>query len=123
MFVAFKSLEAFVDGKTSLRQLGRYLNRDILTVARAIYPFVKQGWVQLLMTTAQEMPANKSEFQLRQVATVARVVCIDDDVAIGKVVECILKQQGYKVTVITHPVQALSLVFQLKPDLILCDIA
>ncbi|MBW4573950.1 MAG: response regulator [Aphanothece sp. CMT-3BRIN-NPC111] len=120
---AFKSLEAFVDGKTSLRQLGRYLNRDILTVARAIYPFVKQGWVQLLMTTAQEMPANKPEFQLRQAATVAQVVCIDDDVAIGKVVECILKQQSYKVTVITNPVQALSLVFQLKPDLILCDIA
>ena len=41
-------LQHWADGKTSLRQLARYLNRDILTVAKAIYPYVQQGWLQLV---------------------------------------------------------------------------
>jgi twitching motility two-component system response regulator PilG len=120
---AFNTLNAFADGKTSLRQLARYLNRDILTVAGAIYPYVQQGSVQLQMGTDREMPASKREFGIRQAASSVQVVCIEDDVAIGKAVEYILKQQGYKVTAIKNPILALSLVFQLKPDLIICDIA
>lgn len=120
---AFNTLNAFADGKTSLRQLARYLNRDILTVAGAIYPYVQQGLVQLQMGTDREMPASKREFGIRQVARSVQVVCIEDDVAIGKAVEYILKQQGYKVTAIQNPLKALSLVFLLKPDLIICDIA
>jgi twitching motility two-component system response regulator PilG len=41
-------LQHWADGKTTLRQLARYLNRDILTVAKAIYPYVQQGWLQLV---------------------------------------------------------------------------
>jgi twitching motility two-component system response regulator PilG len=35
----------------------------------------------------------------------------------------ILEEQGYEATSIGNPLRALSLLFQLKPDLILCDIA
>jgi twitching motility two-component system response regulator PilG len=38
-------LQHWADGKTTLRQLARYVNRDILTVAKAIYPYVQQGWL------------------------------------------------------------------------------
>ncbi|HEY9658850.1 MAG TPA: DUF4388 domain-containing protein, partial [Allocoleopsis sp.] len=34
-----KVLERWADGKTSLRQIARYLNRDVLTVAKAVYPY------------------------------------------------------------------------------------
>jgi len=44
---AHTTLERWVDGKTSLRQMARYLNRDISAVARAIYPYVQQGIVHL----------------------------------------------------------------------------
>ncbi|WP_317134442.1 response regulator [Leptolyngbya sp. 7M] len=37
--------------------------------------------------------------------------------------EQILNQHGYEAASISNPLKALSLVFQLKPDLILCDIA
>jgi twitching motility two-component system response regulator PilG len=118
-----RTLNQWTDGKTSLRQLSRYLNRDILTVARAIYPYVQQGWVQLLAATAQETPAIRREWQLKATPQVPRIVCIDDDLAIGKTVEYILQAKGYEVTAIRNPIKALSLVFQLKPDLILCDLA
>lgn len=119
---AFRTLNQWADGKTSLRQLSRYLNRDILTVSRAIYPYVQHGWVQLL-TPPPETPIVRREWELKPVAQVPRIVCIDDDLAIGKTVEYTLQAKGYKVTAIQNPVEALTLVFQLKPDLILCDLA
>jgi twitching motility two-component system response regulator PilG len=125
---AFKTLDRQLDGKTSLRQLARYLNRDVLTVARAIYPYVQKGWVQLQTHTSEETAVSRRvgmsmESGSTQANKIPRVVCIDDDVAIGKTVEYILKPQGYEATAISNPLKALSLVFQLKPDLILCDIA
>jgi twitching motility two-component system response regulator PilG len=120
---AFRTLKRWTDGKTSLRQLSRYLNRDILIVAKAIYPYVQKGWVQLLASTAQEAPAIRREWELKASTQVPRVVYIDDDMAIGKTVEYILQAKGYEVTAIRDPVKALSLVFELKPDLILCDLA
>ncbi|NJL37298.1 MAG: response regulator [Leptolyngbyaceae cyanobacterium RM2_2_4] len=120
---AFKMLGKWVDGKTSIRQMARYLNRDILTVAKAIYPYVQQGLVQLLHLTSEEFLFGRRDFDLPQQDKVPRIVCIDDGATIRKAVEFILNEQGYEATAISNPVRALSLVFQLKPDLILCDIA
>ncbi|HEY9652017.1 MAG TPA: response regulator [Coleofasciculaceae cyanobacterium] len=120
---AFRTLEHWVDGKTSLRQLSRYLNRDLLTIARAIYPYIQQGWIQLLSSTTPETQTTRRELEFKSVTQAPRVICIDDDLAIGKTVEYILQAKGYEVTAIRDPLKALSLVFQLKPDLILCDLA
>jgi twitching motility two-component system response regulator PilG len=120
---AFKMLGRWVDGKTSIRQMARYLNRDILTVAKAIYPYVQQGLVQLLHLTSEDSGFGRRDFDLPQQDKVPRIVCIDDGATIRKAVEFILNEQGYEATAISNPVRALSLVFQLKPDLILCDIA
>lgn len=120
----FKSLSRWADGTTTLRQMSRYLNRDILTVARAIYPFVQLGLVQLFypQVNPEESDLSSTKFSEKINSGIPRVVCIDDDVSIGKTVEYILQQHGYEVTSIVNPLKALSLVFQLKPDLILCDI-
>lgn len=119
----FKTLSMWADGKTTLRQMSRYLNRDILTVARAIYPFVQLGLVQLFDPESKsEDSLEKKKLSWKASSGIPRVVCIDDDVTVGKNVEYILQQHGYEVTAIVNPLKALSLVFQLKPDLILCDI-
>jgi twitching motility two-component system response regulator PilG len=122
----FKTLEHWVDGKTSIRQVARYLNRDILTVARAIYPYVHQGLVHLLYpaSASSELASGHQDFGFLQDIQdkVPRVVCIDDGATVREAVEYILNQEGYEATAISNPLKALSLVFQLKPDLILCDI-
>ncbi len=116
----FKLFASWSDSHTSIRQIARYLNSDILTVAQAIYPFVQQGWVQLTY-----LPSTEPHWLPQPTPRVRppRVVFIDDGVALCKAVEQILKTSGYEVAGITNPLRALSLVFQLKPDLILCDIA
>jgi twitching motility two-component system response regulator PilG len=117
---SFEALDRWADGKTSLRQMARYLNRDIVTVARAVYPYVKQGFVQMLTSVAEG--TDQIEVQLGE-DKAPRIVCIDDGATVRAAVEQILKQHGYEATSISNPLKALSLVFQLKPHLILCDIA
>jgi twitching motility two-component system response regulator PilG len=122
----FSTLDRYADGKTSLRQIARYLNRDVFTVARAIYPYVQKGWLHLAQPPTEEAGGAKNRVRdlgLWQTAKTPRVVCIEDSATVRKTVEYILNQHGYEVTAIDNPLKALSLVFQLKPDLILCDIA
>jgi twitching motility two-component system response regulator PilG len=129
---SFDLLERWVDGKTSLRQMARYLSRDIVTVARAIYPYVQQGLVHLTSpfapqslkgrSTPNTLPQNPSLLQ-GSLDKVPRIVCIDDGVTVRKTVEEILNRYGYEASSIGNPLKALSLLFYLKPDLILCDIA
>ena len=118
----FNTLRRWADGHTSIRQMARYLNRDVLTVAKAIYPFVQQGLVQVSYEPSVTLANNKKAWSSPE-TKVPRVVCIDDDNVIRKTVESILNEHGYEATGISSPLQALSLVFQIKPDLILCDIA
>ncbi|WP_416669353.1 response regulator [Egbenema bharatensis] len=118
----FKAFERWVDGKTSFRQIARYLNRDVLTVAKAMYPYIQQGVVQVSSPIFDESAPQRQSFTLKD-ERVPRIVCIDDGATIRKAVEYILNQHGYEATAISNPLMALSLVFQLKPDLILCDIA
>jgi twitching motility two-component system response regulator PilG len=116
---SFGAFDRWTDGKTTLRQMARYLNRDVVAVARAIYPYIRQGLVQMLTTPPSELP-NQPVALNRE--TVPRVVCIDDGATIRAAVEQILSQHGYQTASISNPLKALSLVFHLKPDLILCDI-
>lgn len=120
----FQTLIQWADGKTSLRQMSRYLNKDIVLVAKAIYPYVQQGLVQLSPPVSDAPTRSTPTLGLRpEAALIPRVVCIDDDLTIRKTVEHMLKPDGYEITTISNSLKALSLVFQLKPDLILCDIA
>lgn len=120
----FQALDRYVDGQTSIRQIARYLNRDISTVARAIYPYIQRGWLQTDHTVLPSSHSpSRSSLELSSSANTPKVVCIDDSPTVGKAVELMLNRNGYEITTIENPLTALSLVFQLKPDLILCDIA
>jgi len=118
----FKTLEKWADGQTSLRQIARYVNRPILPVAKAIYPYVKKGWVQVVYPVSSAASAAGGELSAGSSKATPSVVFIDDGKATCKSVEHTLKQHGYAVAAISNPLKALSLVFQIKPDLILCDI-
>jgi twitching motility two-component system response regulator PilG len=119
----FKILESWADGENSLRQMARSLNRQILPVAKAIYPYIKKGWVQLVYPSNPTSNSVPGEFGFESKTGTQSVVFIDDGIATCKAVEHTLKQHGYAVAAISNPLKALSLVFQIKPDLILCDIA
>jgi twitching motility two-component system response regulator PilG len=128
--ITFKVFQRYANGNTSIRQISRYLNREILTVGRAIYAYLQKGVIQMIDLPPETdggdsfaKPGRTRDRVLWQQVRSPRIVCIDDGVTIRETVERILNHQGYKATTIENPLDALSLVFQIKPDLILCDIA
>jgi twitching motility two-component system response regulator PilG len=120
-------LQLWADGKTSLRQLSRYLNRDILTVARVIYPYVHQGWLKMVYKNIQK-PDNESGN--RDDSGQVKIVCIDDSISICESVESIMRshdaqmclQESLQIHTFTNSLEALAQLFKIKPHLILCDI-
>lgn len=120
---AYLSLSRWAKSKSSLRQLSRYLNRELLAIANALYPYAERGWLQLVSPSTKAMGQITDLLELKETLQVPHIVCIDDDLTIGKNVEYILQEHGYRSTLIHDPLEALSRVFHLKPDLILCDIA
>ncbi|MCY7334344.1 MAG: response regulator [Pseudanabaena sp. CAN_BIN31] len=111
---ALPHLNTWVDGKTTIRQLSRYAGLAISQIGQQIYDAIALGEVaitQLAMNVPQQVKVQSS-----------RILCIDDSVTICRAVEYILHNHGFQVMAVSSPTKALSLVFQHKPDLILCDI-
>jgi len=108
------SLNAWIDGKTTIRQLSRYAGKDISQIGQLIYEAIALGQVAitpLAMIVPQQVKVQSP-----------RILCIDDSVTICRAVEYILHNHGFQVMAVSSPIKALSLIFQHNPDLILCDI-
>ena len=119
-----EKLQHWADGKTSLRQLARFLNRDVLTLAKAIYPYVQQGLIHIVSIENKSFLTHNhsSQQHSQENQSIKGIVCIDDALAICETVQSILQTQGYNAIAFTNPLEALNRVFQLQPHLILCDI-
>jgi len=120
----YQRLIFWANGKTSLRQLARYLHRDLPTVARGLYPYIEQGLLQVKNPTSAIAPQNKtpSPWDTFPSVRLPYITCIDDDLTVGKQVELMVSRQGYQILLITNPLDTFSQLFQHPPDLILCDI-
>jgi twitching motility two-component system response regulator PilG len=113
-------LLAMADGQTSIIQIPRHLTRNIFSVANGLYPYIQKGQIQLLHRP--QPSSNQAPKGPPIINAVPRIVCIDDTLAVRQAIEMMLDAYGYEVTSIANPVKALSLLFSLKPDLILCDV-
>jgi len=111
---ALPSLNAWIDGKNTIRQLCRYSGQNISEIGEMIFQAIALGEAELT-------PLEISESKHLKVRS-PRVLCIDDSMTICRAVEYILHNHGFQVMAVSSPIKALSLIFQHKPDLILCDI-
>lgn len=124
-----KTLQTFSEwatGSIALRQIARYRLRPLVSVAQVLYPYIQEGLVQLVEPPL-EHPAARSRWQQVLVAPETdrppRIACIEDSPAVCRAIEQGLRLLGYDVTGFLSSVEALGQLFELRPDLILCDIA
>ncbi len=119
-----QTLLSYIDGETSLRQIARLLNRDIGSVTRALYPCVQRGWIQVSSSGEPRLERRRAKNWTAAVRSqpVPCIACLDDAATVRHTVENILQRHGYQSVLLEHPVSALSQFFEVKPDLILCDI-
>jgi twitching motility two-component system response regulator PilG len=118
---ACASLSRWSDGQKNLRQLSRYLNRDILTTAKAIYPLVKKGWMKLLEPLANENFDFVEESSLTDKERVTHFVYIGNDANLGQSLEKLGSENGCRGTIVANPLQALGQILEIWPDSIFCE--
>lgn len=74
--VTVNKLQHWADGKTSLRQLARHLNRNIISVAQAIYPYLQQGYINLLYSDDTELLTNQQKMRFPYKKTISNAYYI-----------------------------------------------
>ncbi len=107
------------DGQTSLRTLSYRFDRNLVMIARAIYPCVQRGWIQM-----DQEPGDPRLLrgESSENSPPWRIVCLDDALMVRQALRLVLEQYHCQVVEIAHPVEALTVIFQTQPDLIFCDI-
>ncbi|MDJ0674920.1 MAG: response regulator [Calothrix sp. MO_167.B42] len=115
-------LEHWADSKTSIRQLARYLNCDIFTLAKAIYPYVENRWVKIAPLANLNQDGHQPTQELESKSE-KHIACISNKDDIIQAMESALKAHGYKVTALTNPLESISFLFKLQPNFIFCQIA
>jgi twitching motility two-component system response regulator PilG len=120
---ALKIIEAWSDGTHSIRQISRYLNRDIVSVIRVLHPYIQTGTFQILPPVPADRSDSSEDLEDVLDPRPPRIVCVDADAQMRKGIETLLNHQGYEATSLGNAFKALSLLFQLKPDLLLYSMA
>jgi twitching motility two-component system response regulator PilG len=114
---AYQTLSNWAARQISLRRLSRQLNCYLVDLARSLYPYICQGLV-----TLDDIASDDNFFLQNRLRLKPYIVYVDNDVAIGKKVEYILKRRGYNLTIFTDSIRALTEILQIQPDLVFCKI-
>jgi chemotaxis family two-component system response regulator PixG len=113
-----------MNGNATLRELAIVIRQDLITLVRSLLPYIRQGLISLVEIpdlatsntfTASNQPVVKN-------ATGARIVCVDDSVRVCQEVGSILTQAGYQFISVQDSIQALPILLENKPHLILLDL-
>jgi two-component system, chemotaxis family, response regulator PixG len=128
---------------TSLRELSLLLKQDELKVVQLLIPYIRENVIcvrepsfpfqQLPQIPEPNLPrllsgddfvaADRDDSKQGSTTKTYKIACIDDSLIILNEIERFLrKNSSYLLTKIEDPIKASSLIFRLKPDLILMDI-
>ncbi len=140
-----KQLAQVIRGGTSIRQLSVLLHKNELQIAQILSPYIEDKIIYLRhpQPPLDRLPSiprpekivrnsssvalstnSKNENKISESAAIQtwKIVCIDDSPTILKEIQRFLDRERFKITAIDDPVQAVSMIFRIKPDLILLDI-
>lgn len=114
----------------SISELSIFLRQDSLKVAQLLSPYVQSGVIQLRDAAAPlnllpNIPALASAAAPGHSGSSKRqkIVCIDDSPAMLETIEGYLGSEGFDVATVENPMESLSTMFSMKPDLILMDVS
>lgn len=118
---AYRSLAVACQGQLSLRRIARYLNKDIVTISQALYPYIQRGWLTLLNSQKPSEPAAKEQGTASTVF-LSKVICVHELGKICDQIEYMLEEQGYSPIILNDPIEALSVIVREQPHLLFCSL-
>ncbi len=125
---AYQALANLVDGQRTLRDLALRTQQEVAQVARALFPYLQSGLVELVELPDLPPPSLRLApvLPVRVVPeappSAPLVACLDDSPAICQELETIITQAGYRFMAIQDPLRAVALLFAHRPDLIFLDL-
>lgn len=143
-----QELTQVIKGTISIRQLSLFLRKDELNVAKILSPYIDDGIIklrkaqspldnlpsipkpqvddqqQLLFSASYSSNYEKINYPENPQNTnkIWQIVCIDDSPTILQEIQRFLATDKFEITAVTDPVQAVPIIFRVKPNLILLDI-
>jgi two-component system, chemotaxis family, response regulator PixG len=118
----------------SLRHLAYILKQDELKLAQILIPYIKNQIIYLrepsspldrlpkIPSANKQVINDRNYLSTKKVEKVYKIACIDDSITILEEMKRFLGEERFQVTVIDNPIKASSMIFRLKPDLVLMDI-
>lgn len=126
----YQTLTTAMHRAWTLRDLAVKSNKNLLTIAKSLLPYIQQGLVELTEigdlkliddTTPLQHPSSP-KITVEPDSTASLIAYIDDYKVDGQIMERILTQMGYRFVHIQDPIQALPLLLEHKPKLIFLDL-
>lgn len=114
---AYRTLAVACQGQLSLRRIARYLNKDLVTISQALYPYIQRGWLKLEVETA-----TLSQNQQETTSSSSTVLCLGKEDQSSEVIEVTLKQEGYTPMRLEDPREALTVVLREPPALMIAPL-
>jgi twitching motility two-component system response regulator PilG len=123
----------------SLRHIALILKQDELHVAQLLSPYIQHEIIYLRnpqppLDKLPKIPRRAQTHENHKVAQnieksrerkekIRKIVCIDDSPTILNEIKRFLGEERYEITAVSDSVEASSVIFRIKPDLILLDIS
>ncbi len=123
----YRNLTLLANGRRSLRDIAWMAKQEVLSLGRSLLPYYQQRLIAFQTIPDLPPPSFLQPDQPEAPAAAEQpsqplVACIDDHPQVGELLEGILSEAGYRCLTITDPIQALPLLLQHRPDLILLDL-
>lgn len=124
----------------SLRELAMVLKQDELKVVQLLIPYIRENIICLrepspplhhlpqipepnLLAVDEVVSLDRDFSEHSSAAQMYKIACIDDSpIVLNEIERFLRKNSSYLLTKIEDPIKASSIIFRLKPDLILMDI-
>lgn len=122
----------------SIHQLASIIKQDEIKLARILYPHLQSGDIflrepkspwnrlpQLPKLSKQDPQTHTSNISSRSGVDqkLIKIACVDDSPTILREMQRLLGNEKYEITKIDNPIEAASILFRVKPDLVLMDIS
>ncbi|MFM2064073.1 MAG: hypothetical protein RLZZ507_3744 [Cyanobacteriota bacterium] len=123
-----KNFERLINGKYTLWDLAVKMKQSILSITRSLLPYIQQGIVNLIEVPDVSLALLTNKVSKSHQVTEGKrtkpplIACVDDSPQVSKMLERIIAYHGMRFIGIQHPLQALPLLIENKPDLIFLDL-
>jgi twitching motility two-component system response regulator PilG len=107
-------LEQWIDGKTSLADIARQLDKDPLNIANSYYQWAQAGWVKFATKPIDDIQLQNTNKPI--------IVCIDDSPIIRTMLNRTLSDR-YQVLLASNAVEGLNFIYNNPISLVILDLS